>query len=111
MSDLYTKVLAFDYDNGCEILSIKPQDIGLLPREVWTYGNNSFLLHGYYNYRHLILGRIRQKDAWQYYIGVPGNFYDREKMVAEMFGFEAFEGEKESASPGDYGYYMKRVEI
>ncbi len=54
MSDLYTKVLAFDYDNGCEILSIKPQDIGLLPREVWTYGNNSFLLHGYYNYRHLI---------------------------------------------------------
>ena len=47
----------------------------------------------------------------RYYIGVPGNFYDREKMVAEMFGFEAFEGEKESASPGDYGYYMKRVEI
>mgnify|MGYP007085245184 CR=1 FL=1 len=32
-------------------------------------------------------------------------------QVAEMFGFEAFEGEKESASPGDYGYYMKRVEI
>ena len=58
MSDQYTKVLAFDYDNGCEILSIKPQDIGLLPREIWTYGNNSFLLHGYYNYRHLILAKL-----------------------------------------------------
>ena len=94
-----------------EYLSIAPKDFVVLCKEYQKLVHNSFLLHGYYNYRHLILGRIRQKDAWQYYIGVPGNFYDREKMVAEMFGFEAFEGEKESASPGDYGYYMKRVEI
>lgn len=92
-------------------LSIAPKDFVVLCKEYQKLVHNSFLLHGYYNYRHLILCRIRQKDAWQYYIGVPGNFYDREKMVAEMFGFEAFEGEKESASPGDYGYYMKRVEI
>ena len=94
-----------------EYLSIAPKDFVVLCKEYQKLVHNSFLLHGYYNYRHLILGRIRQKDVWQYYIGVPGNFYDREKMVAEMFGFEAFEGEKESASPGDYGYYMKRVEI
>ena len=94
-----------------EYLSIAPKDFVVLCKEYQKLVHNSFLLHGYYNYRHLILGRLRQKDAWQYYIGVPGNFYDREKMVAEMFGFEAFEGEKESASPGDYGYYMKRVEI
>ena len=94
-----------------EYLSIAPKDFVVLCKEYQKLVHNSFLLHGYYNYRHLILGRIRQKDAWQYYIGVPGNFYDREKMVAEMFGFEAFEGEKESASPGDYGYYIKRVEI
>ena len=94
-----------------EYLSIAPKDFVVLCKEYQKLVHNSFLLHGYYNYRHLILGRIRQKDAWQYYIGVPGNFYDREKMVAEMFGFEAFEGEKESASPGDYGYYMKRVEV
>ena len=94
-----------------EYLSIAPKDFVVLCKEYQKLVHNSFLLHGYYNYRHLILCRIRQKDAWQYYIGVPGNFYDREKMVAEMFGFEAFEGEKESASPGDYGYYMKRVEI
>ena len=94
-----------------EYLSIAPTDFVVLCKEYQKLVHNSFLLHGYYNYRHLILCRIRQKDAWQYYIGVPGNFYDREKMVAEMFGFEAFEGEKKSASPGDYGYYMKRVEI
>ena len=45
----YPKVTAFECADGCEILVIKPQDIGLLPRENWVYGNNSFLLHGYYN--------------------------------------------------------------
>ena len=83
-----------------EYLSIAPKDFVVLCKEYQKLVHNSFLLHGYYNYRHLILGRIRQKDAWQYYIGVPGNFYDREKMVAEMFGFEAFEGEKNPTSPG-----------
>lgn len=73
MSDQYTKVLAFDYDNGCEILSIKPQDIGLLPREIWTYGNNSFLLHGYYNYRHLILAKLLDpQQPPRYLLGVRG---------------------------------------
>ncbi|WP_412694064.1 hypothetical protein [Clostridium sp. AF21-20LB] len=54
----YPKVTAFECSDGCEILVIKPQDIGLLPRENWVYGNNSFLLHGYYNYRYLILARL-----------------------------------------------------
>ena len=40
-SHTYPKIQAFDYSGGCEILTIKPQDIGLLPRETWVYGNNS----------------------------------------------------------------------
>ena len=55
-----------------EYLSIAPKDFVVLCKEYQKLVHNSFLLHGYYNYRHLILGRIRQKDAWQYYIGVPG---------------------------------------
>ena len=34
----YPKVTAFECADGCEILVIKPQDIGLLPRENWVYG-------------------------------------------------------------------------
>ena len=52
-----------------EYLSIAPKDFVVLCKEYQKLVHNSFLLHGYYNYRHLILGRIRQKDAWQYYIG------------------------------------------
>ncbi len=58
----HTRILAFDYEDGCEILTIKPQDIGLLPRDAWVFGNNSFLLHGYYNYRYLILAGLTRKE-------------------------------------------------
>ena len=50
----YPKIQPFEYEDGCDILTIRPQDIGKLPRECWVYGNNSFLLHGYYNFRYLI---------------------------------------------------------
>lgn len=92
-------------------LSIEPKDFVVLCRDYQKMVHNSFLLHGFYNYHHLLLGKIFEKGEWYYYLGVPGNFYTREKMVAEMFGFEAFEGEKNPASPGDFGYYMKRVDI
>ena len=71
--------------------------------------NNSFLLHGYYNYKHLILSRLEKRGNATYYIGVPGNFYEREKQVALLFGFESFECAEEPARAGDYGYYMMRV--
>lgn len=99
------------FEDGREYLSITPADFVVLRQEYHKMTHNSFLLHGYYNYRHLILGRLKEGNGWQYYLGVPGNFYHREKMVAEMFGFEAFEGEEDSAAPGDFGYFMKRVEI
>ena len=75
--------------------------------------NNSFLLHGFYNYRHLILGkdcRIGGGGDMCFYLGVPGVFFEREKMVAVMFGFEGFE----CAGPveiGKFGYYLRSVEL
>lgn len=87
----YPKVTAFECADGCEILVIKPQDIGLLPRENWVYGNNSFLLHGYYNYRYLILARLRKSgERGRYILGVPGHYGNNEKYMAAMFGFDRF---------------------
>lgn len=87
----YPKVTAFECSDGCEILVIKPQDIGLLPRENWVYGNNSFLLHGYYNYRYLILARLgKSGERGRYILGVPGHYGNNEKYMAAMFGFDRF---------------------
>lgn len=92
-------------------LSIAPRDFIILPQKYQGLVSNSFLLHGYYNYGHVLLGRQEKRGESIYYLGVPGIYHDREKQVALMFGFEAFEGAAEPCAPGSFGYYMFRVEI
>lgn len=109
----FAKILAFDYEDGCEILTIKPQDIGLLPRDNWVFGNNSFLLHGYYNYRYLILARLENPDGEpRYLLGVPGNYYSNEKYMASMFGFPDFVlSKKQPSNDSRFGYWYSDVKI
>jgi len=94
-----------------EYLSITPSDFVLLPEAAYRVAHNSFLLHGYYNYHHLILTRVENRGETIYYLGVPGNYFEKEKQVAVMFGFESFECAKEPAEQGDFGYYMMRTEV
>ena len=94
-----------------DYLSIGPADFVVLPEKYYRMANNSFLLHGYYNYEHLILTRVERRGRILYYVGVPGNFYDREKQVAVMFGFESFECKEEPARQGEFGYYLMRIEL
>lgn len=94
-------------------VSLEPKDFVVLREKDQRLVNNSFLLHGFYNYRHVILGkdgRIGNGLETCFYIGVPGAFYEREKMVAVMFGFEGFECEG-AVENGKFGYYMRQVEI
>lgn len=113
LQNQYTKVCAFDYANDCEILSIKPQDIGMLPREIWIYGNNSFLLHGYYNYRHLILARLDNPGRGpRYLLGVPGHYFSNEKYMANMFGFPHFVlAKKQPNGDGRFGYWYTDIQL
>ncbi len=83
----YPKLMINGLGSDWEILKIMPRDIGRLPRENWVYGNNSFLLHGYYRHHHLILACYRGTTPHQYYLGVPGCCSDRERVMASMFGF------------------------
>lgn len=94
-----------------EYLSLRPEDFVILRSDAYCLVQNSFLLHGFYNYKHLILTHVSQKNVGKYYIGVPGNFYEKEKQVAIMYGFDSFECKHEPAGEGDFGYYMIRVEL
>ncbi|MDD3368122.1 MAG: hypothetical protein PHP50_04415 [Lachnospiraceae bacterium] len=100
------------FTDQTEFISIAPKNFVILNQEYQELVNNSFLLHGFYNYHHIILGKYDD----DYYLGVPGNYYERERMVASMFGFEGFAfgsgiGETENPSKGTFGYYMKQVDI
>lgn len=111
MKSQYNRMHPFGDDR--EFISIELKDFVVMRESCQRLINNSFLLHGFYNYRHLILGkdcRIGDEREICFYLGVPGVFFEREKMVAVMFGFEGFE----CAGPveiGKFGYYMRRVEI
>lgn len=87
-------------------VKLEPKDFVILQSKYQHLVNNSFLLHGFYNYRYIILGK--EQD---YYLGVPGVFYEREKMVALMFGFEAFECPGGNVRAGEFGYYLRKVEL
>lgn len=101
------------FDDQRVFLSIEPRDFVVLQAPFQKLVNNSFLLHGFYNYRHLILGPDRElgdEGKTSFYLGVPGTYFDREKMVAVMFGFEGFECAG-AVEAGKFGYYMRRVEL
>lgn len=99
------------FGDAREYLSITPRDFVILSRKYQNLVQNSFLLHGYYNYGHVILTRLKERDEDCFYLGVPGVYFEREKQAALMFGFEGFEAGCEQISEGGFGYYMKRVEI
>ena len=103
-----------------QCVRMEPSDLEYLPREAWVLGSNSFLLHGYYTYGHLILAKMRGEII----LGVPGLNLSRERFLAKLFGFEYFksvsrEGEKQrnekradsdstDTAQGQFGYwYMK----
>ena len=109
LSAIYPHIRPFEDDR--EYISLRPSDFVMFPAKYYRAANNSFLLHGYYNYKHLILVRVERRGEALYYLGVPGNYFDREKQVAVMFGFESFECAQEPARTGDFGYYMMRIEL
>ena len=109
LTQYYRKARPFG-DNR-EYLSVSPEDFIILREKYQRLVGNSFLLHGYYNYGHLILERQIKPEGNRYYLGVPGIYHEREKQVAELFGFVGFEGAGESCQPGEFGYYMLPVEI
>ena len=86
-------------------VQITPFAVKYLAPDYRSMAQNSFLLHGYYTYHHLILGYYKDDRKQGYYLGVPGTFQEREQMLAGMFGFEGYE------HSGNLGYYMKRVEL
>ena len=106
---LYPKIRPFA--DRREFLSLTPRDFVVLAHGYHILVQNSFLLHGYYNYGHVVLTRKGNRGEEIFYLGVPGVYFEREKQAALMFGFEGFEAANEQAEEGGFGYYMKRVEI
>lgn len=108
--DTYPKLPLFADSQFLECVKIAPQDIGRLAISNWRLGVNSFVSHGYYHYRYLMLGRVRFEQGECVVIGVPGVFTNKEKYLANMFGFDTFiPVKKTSVLTGNFGYWVSEV--
>jgi len=91
-------------------VKLELEDIGLLPAEHWQLTMNSFLMHSYYGYRHLVLARVRDGACYRYELLVPGIYNEREKEIAGLFGFDKFHNTKSRPiAVGEYGYWSMPV--
>lgn len=100
--------------DGVRYIKIQRQDIAGLKRCEWRLANNSFLLHRYYNYHHLLL----IEEGEQCLLGVPGVYHAREAQAAEAFGFLQFRRiaddeialeADEKNEEDDFGYWCRQV--
>lgn len=96
-----------------KVTKIKRNEISRLPRCEWRLANNNFLLHGYYNYRYLVLlddGRVLR-------LGVPGIYHEKEARAAAGLGFPEFIGADETVLADDeecreepkFGFWCRQV--
>lgn len=85
-------------------VKIELKDIRELPRRYWYLGNNSFLLHGFFNYRYLVVGEV---DEERWFIGVPGVYQNQERVMAAIFGFPEFLPEPVE---NHFGYWCRMIE-
>lgn len=90
-----------------EVYRVNKGNFTVLPESMKHILQNSFLVHGLMNYGYLLLFRVDEKVR-QFGVGVPGVYYEKEKLVAEMFGFPQFWCDGKSDN-GKFGYYLRIV--
>ena len=107
----YPKLPMYGVTELFDCVRIHPKDIGKLDMRNWKLGVNSFLTHGYYTYQYLLLGKMRYDNGSQQAIlGVPGVYSNREKYLANMFGFEQFIPiKKTGVKTGEFGYWIVEI--
>lgn len=84
-------------------------DIHKFPKQNWYLCNNSFLIHGFFNYHHLMVKKVTENSKTKYYLGVPGVYDKPERMMALLFGFPEFEAGQQEADR-DNGKPQKQVD-
>lgn len=96
------------------IKKIQRTELAKLARCEWRLANNNFLLHGYYNYHHLVL----MERGEQLMLGVPGIYHEKEAAAAGAFGFSEFIakdrldiklGPEECNEDHPFGYWCRPV--
>lgn len=103
-------ITPFQEEPDIHCVRIELKDLRLLPKRLWYLGNNSFLLHGFFNYHYLILGAMGEGEKKRWFLGIPGVFQNQERVMASIFGFPEYKGEKKTQQKtGQFGYWLRLI--
>lgn len=82
-----------------------------LPKPHWHYGNNSFLIHGFWNYGYLVLKESVEENIKRISLGVPGIFEQPEMVMATYFGFPSFKVLPLQVETLEIGQWFRETEV
>lgn len=105
--------LSVQINEAVSAIQIELKDLRELPKQYWYLGNNSFLLHGFFNYRYLLLGRLPDES---FFLGVPGVYQKQERVMAAIFGFPGFlaagemHGQRPETSEDELAIHLQAAE-
>lgn len=105
------KIILKDNPNFIEAVKIDLADISKLSYKDWKLAENAFLRQGYETHGYLLYGKIElQPNQIIWILGVPGTYDNREKYLANMFGFFDYIPEADNRfRTGGKGYWMMRL--
>ena len=101
------------FDEAQDIFAVKMdlRDFKILPRQYLPLANNSFLLHGYFNYKYLLFG-YAEGESRKWFLGVPGVFQNQEQLLAGLFGFGEFRTKHVTKQKtGEFGYWYRYLDL
>lgn len=111
MFTCYPRLQPFKEDDKEVWIRIEPRDMGVFPVNTWTTMNNPFLMTGYYQHRHLLLGQVKSKKGdTLYYVGVPSQYHSRQRRMASVYGFTNFRScDDNTPKNGEFGYWLRQI--
>ena len=106
LSRRYPHFQPFAEGEFADCLQITPRELAFIGQGKCRVGNNSFLMHGFCNYRHLLFGKRRDG---RFVLGVPGVFENQEMVMANMYGFPDFKEAMAKHPNGKFGYWCREL--
>lgn len=102
------RVNVFEDDLFYDCMEVTPEQLQQITKE--NVMQNSFLMHGYYNYHHLLIARVADEPG-RLFVGVPGIYTNKERFIAGMFDFNEFKRSHRSDYRNPYFGYWYRYDV
>ena len=110
LTESYPHVTPFFDEEIHNCLQLSPKDLSLLGSFGVSCGNNQFFLYGSHAFQHFLLGKMEHDDTVCYVLAVPGIYEERERLLANLFGFPYFKSARaKDAQPGHFGYWYRTI--